>query len=140
MRTFYYPESINDWEYNLLQGGGSLPRFSGVAYQRGQGIGSFFRGIFRAVWPALKRVGIEAGRQAIQAGSEATRDYLNEGVDFKSALKRRGKQALGRTITKVGERLQEGRGVGKRAVKKSIKGLVRRKRKASRKPDIFGNG
>ena len=114
MRVTYFPESTQVWEQNLLQRGGSLPVYSGIPYQRGNGIGSFFRGIFRAIWPTVKRLGIAAGREAIQAGSEATRDYMSEGTDFKTALKRRGKQAVGRTLTKLGDQLQKGSGFGKR--------------------------
>lgn len=147
MRRLYHPESIRDWEVNLLQQGGSLPVYTGIPYQRGAGIGSFLRGLFRTIWPTVKKVGLAAGKEALQAGSEATRDYLNEGTDFKTALKRRGKQALGRTVSRFGQQLQHGHGVGSRSVRKSIKGLkcsqrlnTRRKPKSRRKTDIFGHG
>ena len=143
MRTLYYPESVSDWEYNLLQTGGSLPRFSGVPYQRGQGIGSFFRGLFRAIWPTLKTVGIAAGKEALKAGSEAARDHFNEGTDAKTALKKRGKQAAGRVLTKLGEHLQKGEGIGSRPSRKDIKRVNKRKKgKTSkrRNTDIFTDG
>lgn len=140
MRRVYYPESIRDWELNLLQQGGSLVAYAGLPYQRGHGIGSFFRGIFRAIWPTVKKVGIAAGKEALQAGSEATRDHLTDGVDFKTALKNRGKQALGRSVAKLGQALQGGRGLGRRVVKKAIKGLKRNRKINKKKKDIFSNG
>lgn len=146
MRRLYYPETVTDWEINLLQTGGALPVYSGLAYQRGQGLGSIFRGIFRAIWPTIKKVGISAGKEALQAGSEAARDHYNQGVDAKTALKRRGKQALGRTISYLGQELQKGEGLGKRQRTKNIKGLKQRKKTNLRKSkkrarfDIFGNG
>ena len=87
-----------------------------------------------------KKVGIAAGKEALKAGSEATRDYVNEGVDFKTALKRRGKQTLGRTISNLGQELQKGSGFGRRPFKKSIKGIRRRSRirnRKLRKRDIY---
>ena len=137
MRNYYHPESITDWELTLLQSGGSLPAYSGVAYQRGGGLGSFFRGLFRAIWPSVKKVGIVAGKEALRAGSEATRDAVTDGVEFKTALKRRGKQALGRTITGIGNRLQHGSGLGCRPTRKTIKGVKRRRKQRKTSKDIF---
>ena len=71
MRTYYQPESSEFWIHFLAdqQYGAGYPLFIGSQYQRGAGIGSFFRGIFRAVAPVLKSVGKTVGKEALRAGA-----------------------------------------------------------------------
>jgi hypothetical protein len=136
MRQYYLPESIATWQDTLLQSGAGIPVYSGQPYQRGQGIGSFFRGLFRAVWPTVRKVGVtvgkELGREALRTGSKLAKDYLTgEAADVKT----RGKQALGRTLSTLGTKLQEGEGLGVRKRKNSIKGILKKRRKK----DIWRN-
>ena len=146
MRQSYVGETINVWEQSLLHSQYGAGYFSGIPYQRGTGIGSVFRGLWRAIWPAVKKVGATAGRAALSSGADAAKDLLS-GENMKTTLKKRGKQALGRTLEETGKSLQSGSGFGfktRRTRRKAIKGIKRKrklppkKRRAKRqKRDIF---
>ena len=54
--------------------GGAIPGFVGQPYQRGAGIGSFFRSIFRMAAPVLKRAAKAVGKQALKTGASIVAD------------------------------------------------------------------
>jgi len=64
--------------------------FVGLPYQRGAGLGSLFRGLFRAILPVAKSGGKSVGRQALQTGTEIASDVL-AGKSLKDAAEERGK-------------------------------------------------
>lgn len=134
MRIVYEPETVQTWQ-NALQSGAGI--FAGVPYQRGSGLGSIFRGLFRFLWPAVKNIGKSAGREALQAGAEIASDVL-KGENIKRSAKRRGKQALGRTIRKVTN--QQGSGIGMRNHGRCLKRIQTHRTPSVRKrfkTDIF---
>ena len=132
MRTYYQPESTDFWLHCLVdqQYGSGYPQFVGTAYQRGAGIGSFFRGLFRAVAPVFKSVGKTVGREALRAGANILADST-QGRNFKESLQEHGKAALSTTLREAGDivqRGQTGRGVGTRKRLKRA-GTANRKRR-----------
>lgn len=132
MRAYYQPESTEFWLSCLLeqQYGNGYPSFVGMPYQRGMGIGSFFRGLFRAVAPIVRSVGKSAGREALRAGAGILTDTV-QGRDVRESLKEHGIKALSNTLKESGDIIQSGRGLGTR------KGLKRTRHRKRRKVDIY---
>lgn len=138
MRAYYQPESSEFWLHCLVdqQYGSGYPQFVGTPYQRGAGIGSFFRGLFRAVAPMIKSVGKSVGREALRAGANVLAD-ATQGRNIGDSLKEHGRMAVSNSLREAGDivqrggkRKQVGRGIGSR------KGL-KRSRVARRKRDIY---
>ncbi len=78
MRVIYVPGNERAWaQYYGSQAMQHGAGFSGaMPYQRGAGLGSLFRGLFRAILPVAKNVGKTVGRQALRTGSEIASDVL----------------------------------------------------------------
>ena len=62
--------------YTFMHRGRGIPYFAGPVYQRGHGIGSLFRGLFRFAMPFLKQAAKTVGRQALQTGIQVAGDML----------------------------------------------------------------
>lgn len=127
MRTVYIPEDQSFWEDHFLdQSGYGLPGFVGLPYQRGYGIGSFFRGLFRMAVPVLKKVAKIVGKQALAAGANIAGDVLR-GQDFKESLKTHGREAAGTALEETGTLIrtgdepvaQDGTGLGSRSKRRT---------------------
>ena len=73
---------------------GNLPAFHGARFQRGYGLGSIFRGLFRWAVPHLQQGAKMLGKKALQTGVSVAQDVL-AGENLKTATKKRVKQALG---------------------------------------------
>lgn len=136
MRTIYVAPSDKVWAsfYSRNQKGEG---FVGLPYQRGGGLGSIFRGIFRALLPIAKSAGKTIGRQALRTGAEIASDVLS-GSNLKDSVKRRGRAAAATLATKAAKKIQRGGRLGKRPASKTIKGQAveeddTRQRKAPRK-------
>lgn len=123
---FYKLTIAEQAQYHL--GGGNLPGFRAYsAFQRGAGLGSFFKGLFRAALPLFK----SAGKQAVVAGSSIATDLLN-GRNLKDSVKEHGKTAAStlvrETVNTLNEKLsnQDGKGLGNRQTKKNVQAIKRR--------------
>ena len=80
--------------------GRGLPYFAGPVYQRGHGIGSLFRGLFRYAMPFIKQGAKAVGRQALQTGIHLAGDVL-ENRPFKESVKTRVREAGSALRTKA---------------------------------------
>lgn len=81
----FNPDSV-DWRPILLSvqhGGGAY--FVGVPYQRGAGLGTVFRSIFRFLLPALKSAGRELGREGLATGARVLGN-MAQGQNLRSAV------------------------------------------------------
>ena len=99
MRKIHTPNHKLYEEYYLNQAKqkrGNLPAFQGARFQRGYGLGSIFRGLFRWAVPHLKQGAEMLGKKALQTGVNVAQDVL-AGENLKTAVKRQGKKALGLT-------------------------------------------
>ena len=97
MKKIYTPNHKLYEQYCLDQAkqkGGNLPAFHGARFQRGYGLGSIFRGLFRWAVPLLQQGAKMLGRKALQTGVSVAQDVL-AGENVKTATKKRAKQALG---------------------------------------------
>jgi hypothetical protein len=144
-RAIFIPYNEKIWcDYYLCQAkqsGHGLPGFQGQPYQRGNGLGSFFGRLFRAILPVAKKVGKSAlktvGKEALQLTSNVIGD-VSEGKDFKQSVKQRGLKA-GRNLVdkaKTAVQNQSGGRIGKRKVVSKVSS-VPTKRKKKTKRDIF---
>ena len=100
------------------QKGGNLPAFHGARFQRGYGLGSIFKGLFRWAMPHLPQGAKVIGRKALQMGVNVAQDVL-DGDNIKTAVHKRTKQALGLPSQNS---LQEQSGAGKKSIKRKAQG------------------
>ena len=153
VRCVYVPYNDKIWfDYyhdQAQQVGHGLSGYQGIPYQRGNGLGSFFGRLFRAILPVAKRAGKSAlktvGREALNMGTNVMAD-MAEGRDIKESFKQHGLKA-GRNVIDKAEtaiRNQSGGRIGKRKVVSTVKSvnskkprLQQRKKKTCRQPDIF---
>ena len=97
MKKFYTPNHKFYEVYYLNQArqkGGNLPAFQSARFQRGYGLGSIFKGLFRLAMPHLQQDAKVLGKKALQMGVQVAQDAL-AGENVKTATKKRAKQALG---------------------------------------------
>lgn len=117
----YYQETISQQpQYQL---GNGMPIYQGyTSYQRGYGIGNFFKGLFRMAMPLFKSAAKTVGKQALASGANFAADVV-QGRDPKEALMDHGKQAVSTLLNKAANRIQAGNGLGvrPRASRKPIK-------------------
>jgi len=140
------------YRQQAVQGGHGLSGFHGSPYQRGAGLGSFFRSLFSMAVPVLKRVaGSTAktvGKQALSAIGNVPAD-VSSGKNFKEALVRRGKEAASNVLHEGATNLmpQSGSGLRVRPGRTTIRLPIKRnvkpkkttvaKRRRLVKSDIF---
>ena len=118
MRALYVPMSDNAWaQYYAAQASQAGAGFQGQQFQRGAGLGSIFRGIFRALLPIAKSAGKVVGRQALKTGALIANDVVS-GTSIKAAAKRRGRQGAARILKRASRKLQTGKGLGRRPRKR----------------------
>lgn len=80
-------------DYYLNQigtGVGSI--YAGPAYQKGYGIGSFLGGLFRGVYPLLKKTSKAVGSELLKSGVGFLTDLTRDDADV--AIKKRGKEII----------------------------------------------
>ena len=117
MRVHYVPINEKQWIHHIQRGGG----FIGVPYQRGAGLGSVFRSLFRAILPIAKTAGRAVGKRALKAGAEIASDLVS-GRDLKSTLKERSSTATADLLNQAAAKMKGGK---KRS---SIKGRPKKKK------------
>ena len=100
------------------QKGGSLPAFYGARFQRGYGLGSILRGLFRWAVPHLQQGAKVIGKKALQTGVNVVEDVL-DGDNIKTAVHKLTKQALGLPSQNS---LQGQSGDGKKSIKRKATG------------------
>ena len=121
-------------DYYLNQCGHGMPVFYGTRMQRGHGLGSIFSGLFRSIFPVLKRVAPVIGKKALQTGIDIVSDVA-AGQSLKESAKNRVSDALKEGISSFipTGNAQSGSGYRRRR-KRSKKPKISRKKKSK---DIF---
>ena len=59
-----------------FQTGFGIEGYRGTPYQRGAGLGSFFRALFRMAVPLIKSAGKQVGKHALSAGANVMADLV----------------------------------------------------------------
>lgn len=154
MHVLYVGDSVEDWlnyykstitdnpQYQL---GGDLRGFRAYApYHRGAGLGNVFKSLFRIALPFLKTM----GKHALISGSKIAADVAG-GRKFKESAVEHGRTAASQVLHEAADKIQKGKGLGKRKRRtstKNKKGHAKKfrafKKKFSVKPvgsDIFGD-
>lgn len=132
MRQQFNPENYDAWlQYYLEQveqTGYGLAGFKGSQYQRGAGVGSFFRSLFRMAVPFIKSAASKVGKQTLATGANIAADVV-KGRPVLESLEEHGREGASNLLKDVSARLhQKGNGLGIRP--KGIKAM---------KSDIFQN-
>lgn len=138
MRVIYVPSGDQFWQSyytaQARQTGHGLSGFEGIPYQRGYGLGSFFRGLLRMIIPVAKSAGKSAikaiGKEALATGASIAGDLV-QGRDLKSAVEEHGRNAAGNLLTKAGNKVrkQTGGKLGKRPKSKGTSVAKKKRRK-----------
>ncbi len=125
-------------QYYVGQSGNGLPVFYGSRTQRGHGIGSLFSGLFRSIFPILKRVAPIVGKKALETGMQIFGD-VSSGQSFKESAKTRVLDALQDGINKIipTEQSQSGSGIRRGKQKKKSKHSQVKEKRRKIKSDIF---
>jgi hypothetical protein len=117
MHHKFNPEDYNVWlQYYAAQAaqtGYGMEGFRGILHQRGAGLGSFFRSLFRMAVPILKTTGRQIGKHALSAGANILSDVAQGRPLFESA-RQHTKEEASHLFKDVGESLQSGEGLGSR--------------------------
>jgi hypothetical protein len=124
MRQHFNPENLETWlNYYGSQasqtGYGLSSGFRGAPYQRGAGLGSFFRSLFRMAVPVIKSAAGHIGRQALSSGVDIAHDIV-QGKPIGDAFEEHSRAGLADLVVKAKKAVQKGRGLGSRP--KLIKG------------------
>ena len=133
MKKIHTPNHKLYEEYYLNQAkqkGGNLPAFHGALFQRGYGLGSIFRGLFRWAMPHLKQGAKMLGKKAVQTGVNVAQDVL-AGENLKTAVKRQGKKALGLTSQNSPQSGAGKKGTKRKAQRRNNSSPPGKKRKTS---------
>ena len=133
MRKIHTPNHKLYEEYYLNQAkqkGGNLPAFHGARFQRGYGLGSIFKGLFRWAMPHLKQGAKILGKKALQTGVNVAQDVL-AGENLKTAVKRQGKKALGLTSQNSPQSGAGKKGTKRKAQRRNNSSPPGKKRKTS---------
>ena len=115
---------INQSGYGLY----GLPVFYGQRTQRSHGIGNIFGGLFRTVFPLIKRFAPLIGRKALQTGIQIASDVA-EGRSLKEATKERVGETIREGINKLTTASQSGSGVRRKRKKSRSRSRTTSKRK-----------
>lgn len=139
------------YRQQAVQTGHGLAGFRGSPYQRGAGLGNFFRSLFSMAVPVLKQAARSTakrvGKQALSALGHVAADVTN-GKNFKESLSSRGKEAVSQVLHESADALrQTGSGLGVRPLRTTVKLPIKRagktkktsttKRRPTVKSDIF---
>jgi len=115
----YNELSSKDWVNILLnsniQRGGALVGFRGTPFQRGHGLGSILKSIFRVAAPVAKKIFKNVAKEGISSAVQIGSDLL-EGRNMKESVtehsRAAGKRLLKKGVKSAKKRLQAGSGIG----------------------------
>lgn len=81
-------------DYYLAQAGSGFSNiYAGPSYQRGYGVGSFLGGLFRTVYPLLKKGTMALGSELLKTGASCISD-MSRSEDPQQVFKKRGKEVV----------------------------------------------
>jgi len=120
------------------QTGSGLPHYRGQLYQKGYGLGGFFRNLFRSAMPLFTKGLKTVGKEALRTGTLIASNVLS-GENFKSAAKQRTKEAGKVLAQKAIRKAQSMVGSGKyKRKRKLVNPFISRSTKKRKARDIFG--
>ena len=137
MKPTHHHDTKAYQDYYIHQAGNGYLVFAGRRYQRGDGLGSIFGGLFKAAMPLLKKGAKTLGRKALKTGFNIAGDDV-QGINIKQAAKSRlkstGQNLLQKAMDTV--RTPEQRAIKEPAKRKKTRPRQIKQRNTSN--DIFG--
>lgn len=118
--NFLTDSTQNENQFGSGYQGGRGHYFVGMPYQRGTGIGSVFRTLFRHLLPYGKKIGAAIGQEGLVTTNRILNNVL-EGQNFQDALKNEARVGVGNLLSKASDHLQKGHGKKRRGRPKAIK-------------------
>jgi len=97
----------------IMYGGGGSFVFKGMPYQRGAGIGSVFRSLFRYLLPLGRKAGEAIGRQGLESGIHVLSDVL-DGRNLQDSAIQHGREGARNLLNKASAQLTAQKGNGNR--------------------------
>ena len=114
-------------------GSGGIVVYRGSPYQRGHGIGTFLKGLFRASLPLLKRGARAVGKELLHSGVNFMED-LDHDMPPGEGFSARMKEARSNLKRKAIDTLLKGKGYKRKKRRKTVQSKrSTRKRKTYRK-------
>lgn len=114
-------------------GSGTITVYRGSPFQRGHGVGTFLRGLFRTSLPLIRRGASAVGKELLSSGVNFLED-LDHDIPAKEAFQQRMKDAKNNLKRKAIDTLLRGGGYkSKRRKKANQSSLCGRKRRTSKK-------
>ncbi|GFT50324.1 uncharacterized protein F54H12.2 [Trichonephila clavipes] len=95
-------------DYYISQTGNGLPYYAGQSFQKGYGIGGWFKRLFRTALPFLKSGAKSVGKEVLKTSTQIANDML-EGQSFPESARQRTNETGKKLIKKADEMI--GRGV-----------------------------
>lgn len=115
MHIDFDPSGV-DWTAFANHGGsviqyGGYDVFHGIPFQRGAGVGSVFRSLFRYLMPIGKQIGATVGREGLETGNRVLSNVL-QGKDLKETLAAESQTGLKNLLEKASSKIDEQKGRG----------------------------
>lgn len=102
-----YKCCVKDFEdFYVNQAGNGLSYYQGQTYQKGYGIGGWFKKLFRTALPFLTRGAKTVGKEVLRTGSQIANDIL-EGRNIRESAETRTKEA-GKNLAKKAIKTADG--------------------------------
>ncbi|GFY12761.1 uncharacterized protein F54H12.2 [Trichonephila clavipes] len=99
-------------DYYISQTGNGLPYYAGQSFQKGYGIGGWFKRLFRTALPFLKSGAKSVGKEVLKTSTQIANDML-EGQSFPESARQRtnetGKKLIKKAIQKADEMIGRGK-------------------------------
>lgn len=133
------PKNTHDiyTEYYLNQAGSGFSNiYAGPSYQKGYGIGSFLGGLFRTIYPILKKGSAVFGSELLKSGANIITD-LSKNEEPQQVIKKRGKETINNLSKRVGDHMfgagYRADGKLKRRQSSATVGSVKKQKKVTKK-------
>ncbi|GFV71137.1 uncharacterized protein F54H12.2 [Trichonephila clavipes] len=128
-------------DYYISQTGNGLPYYAGQSFQKGYGIGGWFKRLFRTALPFLKSDAKSVGKEVLKTSTQIANDML-EGQSFPESARQRTNETRKKLIKKAIQKADEMIGRGKKhqrykRKRKGMKATSSSKSKKVRGRDIF---
>lgn len=125
-------------DYYVNQAGNGLAYYQGQSFQKGYGIGGWFKRLFRSALPFLVSGAKTVGKEVLRTGTQIASDVL-EGRQFQESAEERTKEAGKKLAKKAIKKADDMLGQGKpyKRKRKPLKRIISSKVKKVKGRDIF---
>lgn len=134
-----YKSCVKDFEnFYVNQAGNGIPYYQGQPFQKGYGIGGWFKRLFRTALPFITKGAKSVGKEVLRTGTQIANDLL-DGRNIKESAELRARET-GRKLAKKAVKTADdmlGQGKKYKRKRKSGKRSITFKAKKVKRRDIF---